>query len=91
MAWLSFTEQPVTFTILIGVLVEILVLTQAAWKQIYSHPLSKYPGPKIGFITDYRKAWIELVLRKSWHIELQDLHKKYGPIVRVGPNEVSSA
>ncbi|QIW97678.1 hypothetical protein AMS68_003196 [Peltaster fructicola] len=88
MAWISFTESPILFTIAIGILVEIAVLSQAAFKQIYSHPLTKYPGPKLGFLTTYRKAWIELVLKKSWHLELQDLHKKYGPIVRVGPNEL---
>lgn len=88
-AWLDFTERPVTLTIVIGLLVEVLVIAQAAYKQIYEHPLSKYPGPALGFLTTYRKAFIELVLRKSWHQELIDLHKKYGPVVRIGPNEVS--
>ncbi|VEU20418.1 DEKNAAC101372 [Brettanomyces naardenensis] len=50
------------------------------------HPLAKIPGPTICALTGY---WI---LYKSWSEQrnhyVDDLHKRYGSIVRVGPNEV---
>ena len=88
MEWLSFSDHPIAFTILIGVLVEIGAIAQIIYKQIYKHPLSRYPGPPFAALTEYRRSFIESVLKKPWPRELQDLHRKYGPIVRVGPNEV---
>ena len=52
---------------------------------LYLNPLCKVPGPKICALS---KFWI---LYKSWSEQrnhyVDDLHKKYGPIVRIGPNE----
>lgn len=54
---------------------------------LYFAPLSKVPGPTISALTEY---WI---LYKTWHEErirlVHDLHKRYGPIVRLSPREIS--
>lgn len=53
---------------------------------LYLNPLCKVPGPKICALS---KFWI---LYKSWSEQrnhyVDELHKEYGPIVRIGPNEV---
>ncbi|KAG2005799.1 cytochrome P450 [Coprinopsis cinerea AmutBmut pab1-1] len=51
------------------------------------HPLAKYPGPLLCRITKFRMAWVAAQGRN--HKFYQALHKKYGSIVRVGPNELS--
>lgn len=53
---------------------------------LYLCPLSKVPGPKICALSSF---WI---LYKSWSEQrnhyVDQLHKEYGSIVRIGPNEV---
>lgn len=59
---------------------------------IYSrffHPLSSIPGPFLASITNW---WYFHAVRHGIRDNLQlPLHKRYGPIVRVRPNEVSVA
>lgn len=54
---------------------------------VYLHPLRSYPGPFIArasFLPYQRN-----LLRGRIHLWIQDLHKKYGPVVRLSPNELS--
>ncbi|KAJ3758471.1 cytochrome P450 [Lentinula raphanica] len=51
------------------------------------HPLSQYPGPTPAKITKWYMAfWIA---KGSRHLKLQELHRIYGPWIRIGPNELS--
>ncbi|KAL5498761.1 hypothetical protein ACEPAH_2116 [Sanghuangporus vaninii] len=51
------------------------------------HSLAKYPGPFLAKIT---KFWGAFTMAKGKnHIVLKKLHEKYGPYVRIGPNEIS--
>ncbi|CDK29325.1 unnamed protein product [Kuraishia capsulata CBS 1993] len=53
---------------------------------LYFHPLAKIPGPKLAALTQYYNhyyTWAEK--RNRW---VQSLHENYGPIVRLGPDEV---
>ncbi|KZT51464.1 cytochrome P450 [Calocera cornea HHB12733] len=56
-------------------------------KQRIFHPLSKYGGPFLASLTDLWSTY--LAYRGDWHVVMDRLHKKYGPIVRIAPNEVS--
>lgn len=54
--------------------------------RLFFHPLSKVPGPKLAAISN---IWQGTHARNGATRRLgQSLHQKYGPIVRVGPNEV---
>jgi hypothetical protein len=51
------------------------------------HPLAKVPGPKIAAATSLYSAYHDICtsgLVKS----LPDMHRKYGPVIRIMPNEV---
>ncbi|KZT11556.1 cytochrome P450 [Laetiporus sulphureus 93-53] len=51
------------------------------------HPMAKHPGPIMCKIS---KIWLTyIVTRGKLHIYLRQLHETYGPIVRIGPNEIS--
>lgn len=50
------------------------------------HPLSKYPGPLIASLTNCFKAYC--VYNLNLHERLLELHMKYGPVVRIGPNHL---
>ncbi|KAF2472492.1 cytochrome P450, partial [Lindgomyces ingoldianus] len=50
------------------------------------HPLANIPGPKIAAIT---RIWLAYHSRKGNNHEFEPaLHRKYGPVVRISPNEV---
>ncbi|KAL3483005.1 cytochrome P450 [Aspergillus germanicus] len=54
---------------------------------LYFHPLKDFPGP---FLARASLLWrfIHTSTGKI-HLSIADLHQKYGPIVRVSPNELS--
>ncbi|KAF2204698.1 benzoate 4-monooxygenase cytochrome P450 [Delitschia confertaspora ATCC 74209] len=56
---------------------------------IFLHPLRAYPGPKLW--AAYRFPWVRSVLSGRYHLDALELHKKYGPVVRVAPCELSYA
>ncbi|KAF2762464.1 cytochrome P450 monooxygenase-like protein [Pseudovirgaria hyperparasitica] len=49
-------------------------------------PLSRYPGPVSAKFSDIESYWHTVKLNR--HIWLWQMHEKYGPIVRIGPNSV---
>ncbi|CAI7647637.1 unnamed protein product [Penicillium crustosum] len=52
------------------------------------HPLRNFPGPWMAGATSSWKAYKEVIKQESAVHELFHLHKKYGDIVRVAPNEL---
>ncbi|KAH7419068.1 cytochrome P450 [Cadophora sp. MPI-SDFR-AT-0126] len=50
-------------------------------------PLSKLPGPKYSLVTDLWLMSKEFTSKRREYIH--GLHEQYGPVVRLGPNEVS--
>ncbi|KAF5698022.1 cytochrome P450 monooxygenase [Fusarium globosum] len=57
-------------------------------QRLFFHPLSKFPGPRICAASRlYEFYWDSYQHGRLW-AKLPDLHRRYGPIVRIGPNEV---
>ncbi|KAL3953499.1 hypothetical protein ACCO45_011455 [Purpureocillium lilacinum] len=52
-----------------------------------SSPLRKVPGPTVSLFTTLVLKWKELNAGRTMYVH--ELHQKYGPVVRVSPNEVS--
>ncbi|KAK3368682.1 cytochrome P450 [Podospora didyma] len=47
-------------------------------------PLRQYPGPALA---KYTNLWrLYHTMQGSWHLVIDQAHKKYGPVVRIGPN-----
>lgn len=70
------------------VLAVSLLVTRVLYKR-YASPLRKYPGP---FLASFSRLWkVYSTATGRTHLQHIDLHKKYGPIVRIAPNEVSLA
>ncbi|KAL5372840.1 hypothetical protein PMIN06_012636 [Paraphaeosphaeria minitans] len=55
----------------------------------FIHPLHRYPGPLLW--TAYRFPYVVAIHSGDIHRRLKTLHDKYGPVVRVAPNELSYA
>ncbi|KAK4866743.1 hypothetical protein LT330_007906 [Penicillium expansum] len=60
------------------------------WKvfyNLYYHPLARFPGPKLAAVSNGPYCFWFLSGRQPY--TLLDLHRKYGPVVRTAPNELS--
>ncbi|KAH8107519.1 high nitrogen upregulated cytochrome P450 monooxygenase 2 [Phellopilus nigrolimitatus] len=53
------------------------------------HPLAQYPGPVPAKVSKFWATW--MMTKGTNHIYHKRLHDRYGPYVRVGPNELSIA
>lgn len=62
----------------------LLVITRYLYR-LFLHPLARVPGPKLAALT---RRW-QLSKISSHKQFLQELHDRYGPVVRIGPNQVS--
>ena len=49
--------------------------------------LAAVPGPFAASVSNVWKLWA--LWRSKMHLYTRDAHKKYGPVVRIGPNTVS--
>jgi hypothetical protein len=73
-------------TLLLAVSAIVAFLASTVVYRIFFHSLSNVPGPPLARIT---KLWLVWQLRKGKsHILMPALHKRYGPIVRITPDQV---
>ncbi|KAL5375074.1 hypothetical protein DPSP01_011490 [Paraphaeosphaeria sporulosa] len=75
--------------ILSVVLASVTYLTVIIVYRLYFHPLAKFPGPTLAAtsILWYVFHWTS----GDWPYDLAKAHRKYGDVVRTGPNELSFA
>ncbi|KAL9106661.1 MAG: hypothetical protein Q9227_008313 [Pyrenula ochraceoflavens] len=80
---LSFSKSPQAVVYIVFLCAVIHNLASSYFKA----GLNRYPGP---LLAKFTKLWHLLdVLSNKHHEHLIQLHKKYGDIVRIGPNELS--
>ena len=66
-------------------------LTFLCLKTIYRllfHPLRKFPGPKIVAVSRCYEYYWEVYRSGRFSQQIDRMHDRYGPIVRIGPNEI---
>ena len=54
---------------------------------LYRHPLSRFPGPRLWAISRIPYVWV--LIKGDLTQRTHELHQRYGPIVRLAPNELS--
>jgi hypothetical protein len=64
----------------------IIYVCHATWTHL-RHPLRKFPGPQLAAWSDIPYCYWLLCGRQPY--VLLRLHEKYGPVVRIAPNELS--
>ncbi|KAI0013031.1 cytochrome P450 [Xylariaceae sp. FL0662B] len=75
--------------------IQSLLLTQCVWfaclviYRLYFSPLARFPGPRIAAATGWYEFYYQFWLNGKYIYEIEKMHKKYGPIVRVNPEELS--
>lgn len=71
---------------MVVVSVLVLILTILVWRRFFS-PLRIIPGPFWASVT--RLWYIKIIIDGNQNEQLRDAHDKYGPFVRMAPNEIS--
>ncbi|KAI1102009.1 benzoate 4-monooxygenase cytochrome P450 [Jackrogersella minutella] len=72
--------------------ITLLLLTIGITKAVYNvflHPLAVVPGPKLYAASPLPISWSRYQGRLPY--TFAELHERYGPIIRVGPDEISCA
>ncbi|KAL2782939.1 cytochrome P450 [Aspergillus keveii] len=92
-SWLArFNAGSIDPSLWLLTLVAVLFGTSFVYSVAYNlwfHPLRKVPGPLFAKIFNQYMVPSTLRLRRAQRLE--KLHREYGPVVRVAPNEVSIA
>lgn len=66
----------------------ILYFTGRWIYRLYFHPLAKFPGPKLAALTLWYEFYYDAVCRGQYIFRIKEMHEKYGPIVRITPDEL---
>ena len=56
--------------------------------RLYFHPLAKFPGPKLPAMTLWVEFYYDAVCRGQYIFKIREWHEKYGPIIRITPDEL---
>ncbi|KAJ4481991.1 cytochrome P450 [Lentinula aciculospora] len=54
--------------------------------RLFFHPLRRYPGPVLAALTEGYELYYNIIVGGGLVNEIEKLHEKYGPAIRVGPN-----
>jgi len=68
-----------------------VVLVHVAGLGIYRlwfHPLSNVPGPRLIALSYWPEFYYDVLLGGRYFLVIDEMHRKYGPVVRVNPDEV---
>ncbi|OJD15879.1 hypothetical protein AJ78_03897 [Emergomyces pasteurianus Ep9510] len=56
--------------------------------RLYFHPLATIPGPWLARATHLYCFYYNCILGGRFYLEVERMHKKYGPVVRISPDEI---
>ncbi|KAI1277295.1 cytochrome P450 [Xylaria sp. FL0933] len=64
-------------------------LTYVIFWRCFLSPLAKIPGPKLAALTYWYECYYDIAQPAQYAFKFKALHHRYGPVVRIGPNDVS--
>ncbi|EAW12419.1 cytochrome P450 [Aspergillus clavatus NRRL 1] len=84
----QFKGQPAWVLIGVSGLMGIMIwIARLLIQAFVSHPLAHFPGPRLSALSNLNYSWAYMGGRQPY--DILNLHAKYGPVVRVAPNELS--
>ncbi|KAJ4147575.1 hypothetical protein LMH87_002087 [Akanthomyces muscarius] len=56
--------------------------------RLWYSPIAHLPGPKLAALTQYYEFYYDIILGGQYTFRIVEMHKQYGPVVRISPWEV---
>ncbi|CAG8974551.1 hypothetical protein HYALB_00005824 [Hymenoscyphus albidus] len=56
--------------------------------RLHFSPIAKFPGPRLAAATVLYEAYYDVIKQGQYTFKIQELHKTYGPIIRISPHEL---
>ncbi|KAL6720035.1 hypothetical protein ACLMJK_001956 [Lecanora helva] len=69
----------------------ILYVAALASYRLFFHPLAGFPGPKLAASTYWYEFFYDCAHKGQYVFKIGELHKQYGPIIRINPEEIHVA
>ncbi|KAG7058520.1 Cytochrome p450 [Colletotrichum scovillei] len=66
----------------------LLYALQLGVRRLYFSPISHVPGPRLAALTQLYEFYYDIVLGGQYTFKIIELHRRYGPVVRISPWEV---
>ncbi|KAK4447336.1 cytochrome P450 [Podospora aff. communis PSN243] len=87
---MSITLTPLSTPVLLtgAVLALVLWMVSVIAYRLLLHPLASVPGPPLAAATRLYAFYHNIIKNGTFYLEIERLHKVYGPIVRIAPNEI---
>jgi len=63
------------------------VITLTIYNRFF-HPLARVPGPALASVSELYRFYYNYIRRGSLYLQFDSLKAKYGPIIRIAPNEL---
>ncbi|KAL4872418.1 hypothetical protein BDV12DRAFT_183083 [Aspergillus spectabilis] len=57
-------------------------------KRLVFSPIAHFPGPRIAAVTFWYEFYYDVVRRGQYFREIENMHQRYGPVVRINPFEL---
>ncbi|KAI0154663.1 cytochrome P450 [Xylariaceae sp. FL1272] len=84
---LAIKSNPMTMWTILGGLLCLWILTRSLYRLTF-HPLSHIPGPKLAAVSRALEFYHDVIRGGMYIWEVEKMHEKYGPVVRINPREV---
>ncbi|KAL1605273.1 hypothetical protein SLS60_004821 [Paraconiothyrium brasiliense] len=68
-----------------------LYVVVGAFYRLFYSPVSRYPGPRLAALTFWYEFYYDVVCKGRFSWKIQELHQRYGPVVRINPHELHVA
>ncbi|KAL4941989.1 hypothetical protein BDV06DRAFT_235709 [Aspergillus oleicola] len=66
-------------------------LISIAFFRLFLHPLANFPGPRLAALTSWYEFYYNVLKGGRFLWEIERLHQRYGPVVRINPDELHIA
>ncbi|KAI1071950.1 hypothetical protein LB507_005199 [Fusarium sp. FIESC RH6] len=86
---MAYIDAIFTANMLLSAFISGMTISILTYRAFF-HRLNRFPGPFIARLTNVYATWLA-IKEEHMYLEVQELHKKYGDIVRIGPMELSIA